>query len=353
MEEKNFITLTKNFDNAYEDIIDYVFNLLVKNNLTKYEFKEPLDLFKYNISKTLKVKSIEFICHKPIFIERCLDDMLIFITEDNNKLTLNDAIFKHSVDIFTILDLLIQEFAYFENINQENQPKIHIENKTIIITDPCYVIKKEKQKITDDDIIIKTSDNNGYDDLIVYKNSPKYKDIVKENGWEAIDLTLEQAYCIRKNYRDHQRALEEYKNKIKEEELYNDWEKSCYGLDLSAIGLNGITRSTIYGDWSCTTFNTDTKEPIGRFCADAGMVGVFILDEILEYNPDFKEYLEKDWTTTVIENFTGDIWFEVHHHEGIYEDDTSWHKKGEKWEDDSVHVVGKGNINFITEQTGF
>lgn len=27
-------------------------------------------------------------------------------------------------------------------------------------------------------------------------------------------------------------------------------------------------------------------------------------------------------------------------------------KKGEKWEDDSVQVIGKGNINFVGKQTG-
>lgn len=31
-----------------------------------------------------------------------------------------------------------------------------------------------------------------------------------------------------------------------------------------------LVRDTIYGDWSCTTFNSDNKEPIGEFCADAG-----------------------------------------------------------------------------------
>lgn len=88
---------------------------------------------------------------------------------------------------------------------------------------------------------------------------------------------------------------------------------------------------------SCTTFNSDTKEPIGKFCADAGMVAVFLLDEVLKYNPDFD----------------GEVNFEVIHTEGLYEEDTFWCKKGEKWEDDSIQVIGRGNINFVGMQTGF
>ena len=55
----------------------------------------------------------------------------------------------------------------------------------------------------------------------------------------------------------------------------------------------------------------------------------------------------------LIKDFDGEIDFEIVHTEGVYEDDTEFHRKGEKWEDDSVSVVGKGNINFETRQTGF
>ena len=48
----------------------------------------------------------------------------------------------------------------------------------------------------------------------------------------------------------------------------------------------------------------------------------------------------------------GEVDFEVVHTEGVYKKDTSWCKKGEKWEDDSVQVIGKGNINFVGKQTG-
>ena len=116
---------------------------------------------------------------------------------------------------------------------------------------------------------------------------------------------------------------------------------------------NYLCRDTIYGDWSCTTFNLDTKKEIGEFCADAGLVAVFLLDEVLAYNPDFDWYESKPWTTTLIRDFDGDIEMKVIHTEGVYDEDTKWYKKGEKWTDDSLSVVGTGNINFETHQTGF
>lgn len=134
----------------------------------------------------------------------------------------------------------------------------------------------------------------------------------------------------------------------------SDWELCNYGEDMEVLGIkNYICRDTLYGDWSCTTYDADTHEELGEFCADAGMVGVFLLDEVLKYNPDFDYHIERPWTTTLIRDFDGEIDFEIVHTEGIYEDDTKFHSKGEKWEDDSVSVVGKGNINFETHQTGF
>lgn len=144
-------------------------------------------------------------------------------------------------------------------------------------------------------------------------------------------------------------ALQEYrKNNI------SDWELSNYGSDMEVLGIkNYICRDTLYGDWSCTTYNSDTHEKIGEFCADAGMVGVFLLDEVLKYNPDFNYHIERPWTTTLIKDFDGEIDFEIIHTEGVYENDTEFYSKGEKWEDNSVSVIGRGNINFETRQTGF
>ena len=140
-----------------------------------------------------------------------------------------------------------------------------------------------------------------------------------------------------------------------------DWNKCRYGEDMSNLGIKHyIVRDTLYGDWSCTTFDSNTKQPIGEFCADAGMVGVFLLDEVLKYNPDFDYHINRPWTTTLIRNFKGAVSFQVVHYVGVYEDSNKFHKKGDSFEDDEVQVIGHGidtqtgkQINFIGKQTGF
>lgn len=121
------------------------------------------------------------------------------------------------------------------------------------------------------------------------------------------------------------------------------------GSGLSEYGFTDyIWEDTIYGDWSCTTFhlkedaknvsisdltNVDFYEkPLGEFCADAGLVGVFLLDEVLAFNPDFDYHINRPWTTTLIKDFDGEI-------ECIVEGDV-------------VFIRGIGNINFLTNQTG-
>ena len=117
------------------------------------------------------------------------------------------------------------------------------------------------------------------------------------------------------------------------QETADDWERSNYGENMENIGIhNCITTDTLYGDWSCTTLEKNTNKVLGNFCADAGMVGVFLLDEVLKYNPEFEKDLEKDWVVTVIKNFDGEVEFSV--------------------EEDEVSVIGTGNINFYTKQTG-
>lgn len=132
-----------------------------------------------------------------------------------------------------------------------------------------------------------------------------------------------------------------------------DWHRCNCGDNMEILGINTyICRDTIYGDWSCTTFNSDTGKDIGGFCADAGMVAVLLLDEVLKYNPDFDYHIERPWTTTLIKDFDGEVNFEVVHTEGEYEEDTEYWNKGDKWENDEVQVIGRGNINFVGKQTG-
>jgi hypothetical protein len=118
----------------------------------------------------------------------------------------------------------------------------------------------------------------------------------------------------------------------------DDWGESSYGEDMGVLGLRTyLSRGTIYGDWSCTTFEDETENVLGEFCADAGMVAVFLLDEVLAYNPDFDCHLESPWTTTWIKDFDGEIEIDVMN----------------SIEGEEVVVVGRGNVNFHTAQTGF
>ena len=128
-----------------------------------------------------------------------------------------------------------------------------------------------------------------------------------------------------------------YITRKKNELTDDDWEACDYGENMSALGLtHSISRSTIYGDWSCTVYNIDTREELGEFCADAGMVAVFLLDEVLKYNPDFDYHIKRPWTTTLIKDFDGDVDFQIVEEDG----------------EEEVLVVGKGNINFVGLQTG-
>lgn len=129
----------------------------------------------------------------------------------------------------------------------------------------------------------------------------------------------------------------------------NDWDKCKYGDNMEALGIhNYITNSTIYGDWNCHTFEKKTHKVLGRFCADAGMVGVFDLKEVLNYNPSYNDPVEKPWTATLIKNFKGRVWIEKHWND---EDINEWHSY--------IKVVGSGvdkatgkKIEFFTRQTG-
>lgn len=127
---------------------------------------------------------------------------------------------------------------------------------------------------------------------------------------------------------------------LKDEDREMAWDEG-----LESVIPGSIERSTIYGDWSCTTFDAKTKEPIGNFCADGGMVCVCDLNEVLKVNPDYNDHVDYPHAVTVIKDFDGKVWFEVKHNT--------------RWNDFYVHVRGKGKniktgvpIEFITKQTG-
>jgi len=113
----------------------------------------------------------------------------------------------------------------------------------------------------------------------------------------------------------------------------------CYILkeDIDVYDANlecFILQTTVYGDWSCTLFDYDTKKPVGEFCADGAKVCVCDVNAW---------YIEKRPTKvqgTVIEDFTGFAYI----------------KYSQEYEDYYVEIVGtsKGKpIHYISAQTGF
>lgn len=124
----------------------------------------------------------------------------------------------------------------------------------------------------------------------------------------------------------------------------NDWKKCGYGecMEAQLEELNKLdsTRWDLikkYGSDSVQAKIYDDKiadatvdiKSIGQFCADAGLVGVFLLDEVLKYNPEFDWWVSRPWTTTLIKDFDGEINYYVSN-------------------DDSAHIIGVGNVNFYT-----
>ena len=206
---------------------------------------------------------------------------------------------------------------------------------TIVITDPCYIIKKNPIQHPDEkDFGLPAS--------------------ISDKPFKDYSTPEELAY---------KDALDKY---YEESRKYDDWDKCDWGENMEVLGIhNYISKSTIYGDWSCSTYQTKEEpkefmesilrilndnlengedsedwipyegEYIGEFCADAGLVGVFLLDEILAYNPEWKSWIEEHpWCATIIEDFEGEVEY--------YIDKV----------DEEAHIVGTGNINFYTAQTG-
>lgn len=115
----------------------------------------------------------------------------------------------------------------------------------------------------------------------------------------------------------------------------DDWELCEYGEDMSLIGIeNCVTSDTGCGDWSCMVFEEGSNRKLGEFCADSGMVGVFLLDDVLKYNPKFDYHIENPYTTTLIKGFHGEVDIVMN-------------------EDGEAEVIGEGNVNFKSRQTGF
>lgn len=195
---------------------------------------------------------------------------------------------------------------------------------TIIITDPCYIIKKDNYPSP------KPSDFN-LPESIRTKPYTEYK---------TPDELAYKAAC--------EKYFAEYNEK-------DDWSRCDCGYNMETLGISTyFTEDTIYGDWGCSTYKivedpykvinnfVEAEEKgedyridcfkLGDFCADAGLVSVFLLDEVRKYNLDIDEWIAShSWCITTIPDFVGEV--------NYYVDKNK-----------EAHIIGIGNINFFTIQ---
>ena len=203
----------------------------------------------------------------------------------------------------------------------------------IIITDPCYIMRPFDRSTEP-----KWEDYMGTEDY-----TGKSQKELKEMGFFEKHARLDEAQ--RKWNNEHPR----------------DWELCNYGDNMEVFGFGTyMTRDTIYGDWGCSVFDTISEKKIGSFCADAGLVSVFHLADVMKYNPDYNDITNAPHCVTLIKDFKGTVQFIVTEHTGVYKHDIGTTvKAGDPWIEYCVSVVGKGinkvtgkPLHFKTTQTG-
>ena len=182
----------------------------------------------------------------------------------------------------------------------------------IIITDPCYI----------DTVDSKLWDGQSFD---IFSGSGLNRFGFTNYFWENTEygdwscttlLSGEKAEKIMSELNEmYMKFFSDYNNK----EVYETDEN----------------RKQMYDAYTAkrTKIEKDSGIILGNFCADAGLVGVFLLDEVLKFNPKFDYHINRLWTTTLIKDFDGDI---------VMGRD----------KEDGVSVIGKGNIDFYTTQSG-
>lgn len=220
---------------------------------------------------------------------------------------------------------------------------------SIIITDPCYVVKKssipKEFKKPDDKDYFSFRSKEDYPDFVVPDCNVKGQ--LEEFGLLSLLSSFGDSKMYNFEYGKYEQALNEYEVQSKE---YDHWKKCNYGYNMENLGFKTfLTSRTSGGDWSCNTYEWSKNrirksKKIGEFCADTGMVGVFLFDEVLEYNPNFDLPISKPWTTTFINDFDGDIEIKKITKS---EDKRKWLYYDRK---EQVRIYGKGNINFYTAQ---
>ena len=168
---------------------------------------------------------------------------------------------------------------------------------TIIITDPCYFAKDEDW-----------GEDSNFDYVTSEISSPEFTKYVWVNTgigdgtWKVIQM--KDILC--------QRDLEDHILKVQE----------CFDSDISKV-TNQLKLEKLFG----------LRTPIGTVGVDSGSFGVFYLNEVLKYNPNFLADIDSS-CYTIIKDFTGLI-------------DTM--KIESNINSDLSVIMGIGNKSFYTE----
>lgn len=187
----------------------------------------------------------------------------------------------------------------------------------VVITDPFYFVKSDKLENTE--------------------TKPKREDYYPKewNFGSSIEIDSDNFDISLACEHEYHKACQ-----VWSESNPSEWDICNYGDNLNILGFkNWLTSPTIYGPWGCSVYERRSNKRLGRFCSDTGAVGVYLLSEILEYNPNYDTYRRKPWTATVIPNFDGIIMI------------VNFGGKDEGSSD--IRVIGKGSVNFYTKQTDF
>ncbi len=87
-----------------------------------------------------------------------------------------------------------------------------------------------------------------------------------------------------------------------------DWRASAYGDNMEALGIQTyLIAEVIEGEEDLAAYDSQNGASLGTFVTDSGVVGVFLLKEILEYDPDFDEHTVCPENALWIPNFDGEI----------------------------------------------
>lgn len=243
----------------------------------------------------------------------------------------------------------------------------------IIITDPCYILKDNRASMED------------YPNFWDYLSRAIY--VVDERGERKYHYPRPEEYpdcriAERKDFQDGEmgdiefrleveladhplKVSDTFKAEIKKwheardkwhEKNKDDWEICNYGANMESLGITHyLCASTRYGDWSCHTYVDNPEHTVlGQFCADAGLVGVFLLDEVKKYNPDYADIEKRPHAVTLIKDFHGEVSISLVNEEFCIDEEEHFN---EDWcpeyeTEEVVSVVGHGNVNFFTVQTG-